>query len=456
MRGIEYGDKDIKTVMRQTNKWLLDLRKDSHVETVDFNILAVFIMQETDAKMHIRDLVATIIETFAGSSTPQTNQQNQLLDAAFVVYEIIYRYDQGVLLQPEFPKPFCIRHPSLLDILKYSMKMEKKCKIIEEAKKMIILINENGICVGLQPYPAPPNDSKHIAHDAHALATLKEMVETPVCKLNLNQYPPLFKNPPSGPPQTPFSLNSKTKGDVRAPAKSLDTSVSYQTYGFGLGGKKSAGVLDKKIACDGKSKSIKTEELQGHNDGWKEKKIKPELPDPLRDYSNTLDNKALAKLRNEMTFYSKLTLAINLAFLPETSDVPVKAVDYLKDEGTDLVQERLKVEKNEIIACVALTGLHGYSVHGPFRILYHGVAQYHFKQDIPDAPYRFSVAMWSRESSFTSIARHSAYHKKDNQTYSDSTYWLPIYPEYKSDSVRDYFEKYHSESRERTRNNQAK
>jgi hypothetical protein len=110
-------------------------------------------------------------------------------------------------------------------------------------------------------------------------------------------------------------------------------------------------VLDKKIACDGKSKSIKTEELQGHNDGWKEKKIKPELPDPLRDYSNTLDNQALAKLRNEMTFYSKLTLAINLAFLPETSDVAVKAVDYLKDEGTDLVQERLKVEKNEIIAC---------------------------------------------------------------------------------------------------------
>jgi hypothetical protein len=72
---------------------------------------------------------------------------------------------------------------------------------------------------------------------ARALATLKEMVETPVCKLNLNQYPPLFvENPPSGPPQTPFSLNSKTKGDVRAPAKSLDASVSYQTYGFGLGG----------------------------------------------------------------------------------------------------------------------------------------------------------------------------------------------------------------------------
>ncbi|EFP92224.2 uncharacterized protein PGTG_18121 [Puccinia graminis f. sp. tritici CRL 75-36-700-3] len=174
-----------------------------------------------------------------------------------------------------------------------------------------------------------------------------------------------------------------------------------------------------------------------------------------------------------MTFYSKLTLAINLAFLPETSDVAVKAVDYLKDEGTDLVQERLKVEKNEIIAFyffgnhgggnfifpslgVALTGLHGYSVHGPFRILYHGVAQYHFKQDIPDAPCRFSVAMWSRESSFTLIARHSAYHKKDNQKYSDSTYWLPIYPEYKSDSVREYFEKYHSESRDRPRNNQAK
>jgi hypothetical protein len=59
----------------------------------------------------------------------------------------------------------------------------------------------------------------------------------------------------------------------------------------------------------------------------------------------------LARLKNEMTFYYKLTLAINLAFLPEKSDVAFKAVDYLKDEGTDLVQERLKVEKHVIIAC---------------------------------------------------------------------------------------------------------
>jgi hypothetical protein len=39
---------------------------------------------------------------------------------------------------------------------------------------------------------------------ARVLATLKEMVETPVCKLKLNQYPPLLvENTPSGPPQTP-------------------------------------------------------------------------------------------------------------------------------------------------------------------------------------------------------------------------------------------------------------
>lgn len=42
------------------------------------------------------------------------------------------------------------------------MKMEKKCKIIEQRKKMIILIDENGICVGVG---LPPKDSKHIAHD---------------------------------------------------------------------------------------------------------------------------------------------------------------------------------------------------------------------------------------------------------------------------------------------------
>ena len=64
---------------------------------------------------------------------------------------------------------------------------------------------------------------------------------------------------------------------------------------------------------------------------------------------------------------------------------------------------------------VAYPGLHGYSFHGPFRILYHGIGQQYFPTALQNVPHRFSVAMWSRDSSFTSIARHSAYYQHKNQ-----------------------------------------
>ncbi|OAV91807.1 hypothetical protein PTTG_09300 [Puccinia triticina 1-1 BBBD Race 1] len=117
--------------------------------------------------MHIRDLVAMLIETFAESSTPEVTRQNQLLDAAFVVNETIHRYDQGVSLQSDFPKPFCLRYPTISEVLRYSIALEKEFQVIKASGKMIVLIDKNGICVGvgLPPYPGPAKDSKHIAHD---------------------------------------------------------------------------------------------------------------------------------------------------------------------------------------------------------------------------------------------------------------------------------------------------
>ena len=63
---------------------------------------------------------------------------------------------------------------------------------------------------------------------------------------------------------------------------------------------------------------------------------------------------------------------------------------------------------------VAYPGLHGYSFHGPFRVLYHGIAQQYFPTALQNVPHQFSVAMWSRDSSFTSIVWHSAYYQHKN------------------------------------------
>jgi hypothetical protein len=101
-----------------------------------------------------------------------------------------------------------------------------------------------------------------------------------------------------------------------------------------------------------KRKKINPAELQGFNDAWRSMNAPvPVLPNPLRDSQNTEHNEAMAKFRNEITFYSKLSLWINKSFLPESSRIAEEAVNYLKKSGSDLLQENLLHEKNPIIAC---------------------------------------------------------------------------------------------------------
>jgi hypothetical protein len=58
---------------------------------------------------------------------------------------------------------------------------------------------------------------------------------------------------------------------------------------------------------------------------------------------------------------------------------------------------------------VAYPGLNGYLFHGPLRILSHGVANFYFPDDLKEPPRRYSVAFWSRASSFAAISKHSAH-----------------------------------------------
>ncbi|EFP91017.2 uncharacterized protein PGTG_17289 [Puccinia graminis f. sp. tritici CRL 75-36-700-3] len=170
------------------------------------------------------------------------------------------------------------------------------------------------------------------------------MVAKPVCKLDVGQLPPSFvAQSLEGSPQTPFPLDNKNKGNFQSPGDSPEGSFSYQAYGFGLGGKKMAGMLDKKIQCT--TKSIKTHLLQGRGSDWPDDDKELHLPNPLRENNNTDDTEAIVKLRNEMTFYSKLFGAINNTFLPKSVAVAQAAVDYLKAEGSNHLQENLALEK---------------------------------------------------------------------------------------------------------------
>ncbi|KAA1067653.1 hypothetical protein PGT21_012925 [Puccinia graminis f. sp. tritici] len=383
-RGSDYdGDRSLNS---QAINFLNSQHQQSYQRVVDFDLHAVFLMQEFRAEDTIKQIITMISTTFTEEYPPKNTLQQQLVNAAKLVNQRIQNYEQ----QPHMPKPFCLS------------------------------------------VEAPMIQSGEMS----------------------NQFP-----------TSQFPLSTKNKGEIRARPEAKKSTCSFQAYGFGLGSPLSAGAADKTIKFA--TYSIKKIDLQGHGDHWKSDP-KPNLPEPLRsDPGPTM--RGLVELRHDMVFYHRISYWINKVFLPDASSIAESAVKYLEKKASTAVKESIQVEKNIIIAAqtitvnthpnthrdrnnallmdsvfffgnhigghfllpglgVAYPGLHGYSFHGPFRILFHGVSQFHFTEDITD-PRRYSVAMWSRASSFSAIARFSA-HDNGNEKFSDDKYWLPLYPEY--------------------------
>ncbi|KAA1076677.1 hypothetical protein PGT21_015616 [Puccinia graminis f. sp. tritici] len=364
--------------------------------------------------------------------------------------------------------------------------MQNQCDILPN-DRMVVLLDEAGVCVGVGVPPNPASSGRHMKPDIRAKMTLDTTVSTSSWD-TLDGVVLQSTQSITGPPISPFPLNKTTNGETQAPNGSDKLSMSFQTYGlYGLGDAKSKGMHDLKIKIT--KKQIDLDELQGYKSLWRTEPFTSLLPNPLRKSQNTLDVQAMAKFRNKITYYSKLSLWINKAFLPKAASIAEDAITYLKQHGSDLLRDNLANEKNLIIASrtisvnhqvhthrdkknallfdsacffgnhkggefllptlgVAYPGLHGYLFHGPLRILLHGVARFHFPANLHKPPRRYSVAFWSRASSFAAVARDSA-DRDGKKVYSNSKYWLPIYSAYNSDSVNHMLHTQKLESRKR-------
>ncbi|OAV87391.1 hypothetical protein PTTG_11784 [Puccinia triticina 1-1 BBBD Race 1] len=472
-RGSDY--KDTSSLNSQALHFLQKQHSSAITKVVDFDLLAVFLMQGFDAGHHICKIIGMVEGAFTEATPPQNMLMYQIVNAAKLVKTRIQTYQDQLKTNPSTRKPFCLRFPTYELVLQHSSKLEKMCEVLP-TDVMVVLIDEGGICVGVGLPPKPPSDKTgHMPCDVRAIKTLDTFVSKNVVKIKEDEAVRIGPNENTAPhPQSPFPLSSNPKGLVRSAKGAKDSMCSYQTYGFGLGSPLSAGAADKKIPCS--THQIKTEELQGHGEEWKSEP-EPHLPEPMRSETGaTLCG--LVELRYDTVFYSKLSYWINRIFLPESSAVAERAIEFLSKNRSSAVKEAIEQENNRIVASrtvsvnvqpythhdinnallmdsvfffgnhlggefilpslgVAYCGLHGYSFHGPFGILLHGVAQYYFLEEVKE-PRRFSLAMWSRATTFSAIARGAAY-KAGNQIFSDPAYWLPLYPEYSLEKVRDLF-----------------
>jgi hypothetical protein len=161
-RGIDYTQDNVDKYVRQVCNFLHRQHMECHQVVVDFDLLAVFLVQEADPKMHIRHIVDLFLQQFQTSTSdtaqpPQTTLQSQLLHAAEAVRVVIQSYDQD----PTTRKPFCLWYPTFLDVLDYSISKQHHCELLP-TDKMVVLLDEAGICVGVGVPPMLKTSEYHL------------------------------------------------------------------------------------------------------------------------------------------------------------------------------------------------------------------------------------------------------------------------------------------------------
>jgi hypothetical protein len=133
---------------------------------VDFDLHAVFLMQEFRPTDHIENIIRMIHECFTNQHPPQNALQQQLVDAATLVQNRINTFHtHSSSNTSNGQRPFCLRFPTLNDVIKHSMELEPKCEVLP-TDVMVVLIDEGGICVGIGLPPKPQaSNSQHLPRD---------------------------------------------------------------------------------------------------------------------------------------------------------------------------------------------------------------------------------------------------------------------------------------------------
>lgn len=458
--------KNHDTIVQMMCKRLMRQRVNAAVVKVDFDIMAVFLMQEFP-NLDIDTIVTHVRKAFSRAA-PQTMLQNQIRDSANEVEKTILDYKAANVTTDIPKKPFCLRYPNLSCVLQLAKELEQKCTPLD-GTRMVILLDESDRCcgVGIPPVEKKPNNV-HPTFEDVAVKSLENLVS----KLSFSPRTKemvISDDPVLSPPKTPYPLDDMsevTEVPLAIKEEIVASLVSFQKYGYAPESEESHRFLDLKLPHT--TEQIKMEEMQGINLCWKE-----EQP-PVLPYSHGMSppNSILNPselLGSGLDYYLLLSYWINKSFLPQAASIAEKSFEYLIKHGSNWIQKDLEKELNPILASraisfnsqfqthrdpengflfdavvsignhcggdlilpalgVAYPGGSGYSFHGPLRILWHGLGQIYFSKDTKN-PLHFFVALSSQASSFSGVARVAAF-EHGNQEFQDPSYWLPIYPKY--------------------------
>jgi hypothetical protein len=125
MRGMDFNAKQEARMIRILCKTLNQQHSEALVEKVDFDLLAVFLMQEMHWNIHIQQLVNMVLDQFGPKAhplgerlpepeddnkkpfAPRTPLQSQIHHAALHVNKTINQYTQELQTNPNARQTFC-------------------------------------------------------------------------------------------------------------------------------------------------------------------------------------------------------------------------------------------------------------------------------------------------------------------------------------------------------------
>ncbi|EGF98557.1 uncharacterized protein MELLADRAFT_69240 [Melampsora larici-populina 98AG31] len=437
----------------QVAEYLHRIFKKATIIPVDFDLAVAYFLQQTD-HLKLGDIRASVEKITADYSIldPLTGRQESLRHCTQYINQVIADYDA----HPNLPLPFALRYPNLAALNQLAIDRTKDPQIVAstlsgtERGRLALagaaIVNDTPVFAG----PMTLATSLRTTHDPTAT-------------------PPVFSSP--------FEVSSTASSRLSG-AKSVYNEVpgvttgvlSSQVVGYGRYSDFSTGMSDTQMAL-GRAR-------QGHPESdWASKEVSQfNLAAMIQmGKEHSFQRDAEDRIESELIWHNEQARLIIKAFQPNSYTAATNSLQVLINSGTPGVSKSIRGLINPIglgkylvqwhvmfnmqvdhhrdghnatlfasanffgqhyaggelilnYLGYAVCGAPGYSVHGAFDILMHGVSKITCLPNKNNEPaQRICMAIYSHADVFAGAARFSGMNQSP-KVFSDSRLWIPFYP----------------------------
>ncbi|EGG07947.1 uncharacterized protein MELLADRAFT_105451 [Melampsora larici-populina 98AG31] len=411
--------------------YLKGVFETARVIPVDFDMAVAFFLQQVN-HLQLGDIPISVNKVLDNFSLlePLNGRQDSILQCAYHIKQTLNEYATC----PSGPKPFALRFPNLTSLNNLAIQRSISPEIVGEGEAVIFIDLAGRVAaVGV-----PPKEPSHLAKTLSgykrgriAFDGAAEVHDlTPFIGPMTFETFTLTSHPPRPNAQSPFQVSEQASillsgADnrfIEVPG-TLNGALPSQAVGYGRYSNLATGMSDTQLRLGANR--------QGHPlSGWDKADIShynlPYIIQMGKEHAYKREDHA--RMDSELLWYLEMGRLIIKAFQPDSYSAAMRALRVIVTKGTPAAAREVKDLVNPVgIGRHTMFGP-GYSVHGAFDILMHGVGQITRLPNRGDCPpQRICMAIYSHADVFAGAARFSGMHQNP-KVFSDHNLWIPFYP----------------------------